>query len=265
MENFKYISKADEKKMSFLKRRVHRLKKYHRGFKAKPDWWGDGVGVRGRNLGFMADPKFQKAIQFAEEGNKEGWVNYGSVPRIHWRIYTCIWAASNALHLEGDLVECGVHTGMLSMALCDYLEFDKQDKKLYLFDTFEGIPTEGLEGDEKKFSEKMNGLYFDVYDLTKRNFARFPNAVLVKGVLPSSLEKAPINKISYLAIDLNNAKYEIETIEALWKKLVTGAMVILDDYALGGHQAQYDAWNEFAKSKGRMIYTCPTGQGILQK
>lgn len=265
MPEFKFITKEQEKQMPFLKRRIHRLKKYSRGFKSKPDWAGDGIAVRGRNLGFMVDNKFQEAVAFAEDGNVEGWNKAGVVPKIHWRIHTCIWAATNGLNLEGDFVECGVHTGILSMALCHYLDFSKVNKKIYLFDTYEGIPIEGLEGEEKNFSSKMNGLYSDVYELAKRNFSQFPNAVLVKGVLPDSLNNVEITKIAYLSIDLNNAKYEKEVIEVLWNKLVAGALIVLDDYAFNGHEAQYKMWNDFASSKNKMVLTLPTGQGVLQK
>lgn len=237
------------------------------GFTSKPDWWADGVGVRGKNMGWLNNEKFQKALKFAHEGNIEGWKKVGYVPYIPWRTHVATWAASNALRLEGDLVECGVHTGLLSMAICDYLDFDKYpEKKFYLFDTFEGIPEEGVEERDKEMAKKYNeALYFDVFDVAKKNFSRFPNVIPVKGILPDSIDQVNIEKISYLSIDLNNAKYERETIEALWDKLVVGAMVVLDDYGYMGHLPQYETWNDFAKSKGRMIMTCPTGQGLLQK
>lgn len=259
--------KEKEMKMGFFERRVARWKKRMRGFNAKPDWWYGGLGVRGRNMDWLNNDRFQKAWKFSEKGNVEGWKKVGHVPQITWRAHICCWAASNALKLEGDLVECGVHTGLLSMTVCDYLEFEKYpEKKFYLFDTYNGIPEEGLTGEGKIMAENYNkGIFYDVYDLAKENFSRYSNVELVRGVLPQSLDSVKIDKISYLSIDLNIAKYEKEVIEALWDKLVTGAMVVLDDYAFMGHVRQYEMWNEFAESKGKVIATIPTGQGLLQK
>lgn len=251
--------------MKLLEKRIEKINKRLRGFKAKPDWWGDGLGTRGKNLGFMQDEKFKKAEQLGYEANKPATEITGFDPRIPWRTHLCIWAAKNALRLEGDFVECGVHTGMLSKAVCEYLDFDKTGKKFYLFDTFAGVPTEGLSETEKKDADKFNGLYFDVYEVAKSTFSNFRNVELVKGTLPQSLNNVKLSKIAYLSIDLNSAKYEKETIEAIWDKLVPGAMVIIDDYAFMGHIPQYEMWNEFAKKHDRLVFTVPTGQGLLQK
>ncbi len=112
----------------------------------------------------------------------------------------------------------------------------------------------------------LNGaLYFDCYELTRRNFESFPNARLVRGILPDSVNTTTIEQIAYLSMDLNNAGAEIATIEKLWPKLSPGAIVVLDDYAFSGYETQFHAWNEFAHSKDQMILTVPTGQGILIK
>jgi len=38
---------------------------------------------------------------------------------IEWRIVTCY----HAKHLSGDFVECGSNTGIMSIAICDYIDF----------------------------------------------------------------------------------------------------------------------------------------------
>jgi hypothetical protein len=251
--------------MRILQKGKKKFKRVLLGLREKLDWSGDGLGVRGKNLGFLSEKEFARALQFARDGNIAGWVRTGGVPEIPWRTHVCCWAAKNALHLNGDFVECGVYTGLLSMAICEYLEFEKNGRRFLLFDTFEGIPIGGLQGQERASAEKLNRVYFDVYEIAKRNFARFSNVRLIKGILPDSLETVTIDEIAYLSIDLNSAQYEKQTIEALWERLVPGAMVVIDDYAFIEHVAQYEMWNAFAKSKGRMILTVPTGQGLLQK
>jgi O-methyltransferase len=53
------------------------------------------------------------------------------VPDIRWRAHVAIWAAANGLNIEGAFVECGVHTGLLSLAICHYLGFNQLNKKFF--------------------------------------------------------------------------------------------------------------------------------------
>ena len=230
----------------------------------KFDFVADGVAVTGKNLAALKDPKFQAAYAVAERLNAEGWPE--GVPDIRWRAHVCCWAAMQALKLEGDFVECGVHTGILSITVAEYLGFAKLPRTFWLFDTFQGIPTERLAADEKAHAKHLNEvLFFDCYEVAQRNFAPYPNARLVRGMLPDTIAATDLRRIAYLSIDLNNAQAEMATIEVLWSMLSPGAIVVLDDYAFKTYEPQHEAWNRFAAEHGLMVLTVPTGQGILIK
>jgi O-methyltransferase len=231
------------------------------------DYKSDGLAVKYRNLSFMSDPAFVSAWNDAVRLNQEGWAkNKRGVPDVRWRAHICCWAAQSVLDLDGDFVECGVHTGLMSLTVAKYLNFQSSHKKFWLFDTFSGIPIERLDGKEREMAEGFNTrTYFDVLEIAKRNFSQFHNAHIVQGVLPQSLATVEIDKICYLSVDLNNTIAEKETIEALWPRVVRGGMIVLDDYGFKGHEAQHEMWNDFARRNGRMIATLPTGQGLLIK
>jgi O-methyltransferase len=223
------------------------------------DYQADGVAVKGKNISSLSETAFDRAFKEATRLNVEGWG--GTVPA-----HVCCWAAKNALLLKGDFVECGVHTGLLSLTVAHYLDFAKLDRKFWLLDTFKGIPLERVSDEEKSHAKQLNeDVFFDCYDLARRNFEPFPNARLVRGILPDSLAETQIDRIAYLSIDLNNAVAEMATIEHLWSKMSPGAIVILDDYAFIGYESQHRAWDSFAESHNSMILTVPTGQGILIK
>lgn len=230
--------------------------------KMRVQFMADGVGVAGKNTSFLEDQRFKAAWNRAVELNREGW--HGQVPDIRWRAHTACWAAEQALHLEGAFVECGVHTGLLSITICEYLGLNENNKDFWLFDTFDGIPTASLLSSERAHVEELNkSIYFDVWALARRNFAAYPRAHLVRGFLPDTLADANLDKVAYLSIDLNNVAAEKAVIEKLWEKIVPGGLVLLDDYAFSGYEAQHQMWNDFAKSIKRPILTIPTGQGLL--
>lgn len=249
--------------MSKIRRFLQRhkiLPKRSSGWK-KFEYIGDGFGVKGRSLDFLKDPKFIAAWEFTCKGNDVSWP--GGTPDVRWRAHIACWAAAHGLNLEGDFVECGVNTGLFSMTLCHYLDFDKIDKNLYLFDTYAGIPLQGLSGAELAHVQGMNSYYFDCFAIATENFKPYPNARLVKGMLPQSLADAPLGKIAYLSMDLNNSVAEKDVIEVLWPRLTPSAIVLIDDYAFVGHEQQKAMWDAFAHSQNRMVATLPTGQGLL--
>jgi O-methyltransferase len=233
------------------------------GKRARVDFYSDGLGVRGKNLSFLDEPAFAAAWAESRRLSAEGWG--GNAPDIRWRAHVACWAAKHALSIEGDFVECGVHTGLLSRTICRHLDFGRLDRRFWLFDTWSGIPTDGAAPDEAVEANRLNKrVYnFDAYPLAERNFAPYPNVRLVRGMLPGSLASADLGAVAYLSMDLNNAAAEKAAIEALWPRLSKGAMVLLDDYAFVAYKAQHAMWNAFAASVGSAILTLPTGQGLM--
>jgi O-methyltransferase len=222
----------------------------------------EGIWAANRTLGFLDEPGFAAAWARSERDNAAGWP--GGSPDVRWRAHIALWAARNGLQREGDFVECGVHTGLLSLVICHALDFASLPRRFYLFDTFNGIPTEGVEAAEMERVQRDNAtIYTEVFDIARRNFAPFPNAVLVRGTLPGSLDEVPIGRIAYLSMDLNNRKAEQEVIERLWDRIVPGAVILLDDYAWITCESQRDMWDAFAASHGLSVATLPTGQGLL--
>ena len=74
-----------------------------------------------------------------------------------------------------------------------------------------------------------------------------------------------VDKISFLSIDLNSVKPEVECLNILWDRVIKGGAIVLDDYGFPGCEKQKLAHDEFAKSKDCIIMASPTGQGILIK
>lgn len=213
------------------------------------------------NADFLLEKKFAEA---AELGMATATAFAGL--HLEWRIYVCCWAAAHAARLDGDFVECGVNTGILSRAAMHYIDFAAMPgRKFYLLDTFRGLVPEQLSPEEKAAGLGDNRHYPDCYAEVCRTFAPFPNAVIVRGVVPETLARIATDRVAYASIDMNCAAPEIAAGEFLWPRMVPGAVIVLDDYGWRPLIAQKRAWDRFADGRGVKILSLPTGQGLLLK
>ncbi len=216
-------------------------------------YMADGLITR-HTADFLDDSKFLTA--YAKGKSTGSWMNMD--PR--WRVYTACWAASHALNLPGDLVECGVNRGGMALTIMEYLDFNASGKRFFLLDTYSGFP----EGSQVAAANR--GLYSDCYDEVVRTFAPYPGARIVRGVVPDTLSAIDADRISYLSIDMNSAEPEIEAVRGLWPKMSSGAVVLLDDYGGGpAYRPQKQAFDALAEELGFHILGLPTGQGLIVK
>jgi hypothetical protein len=239
-----------------------------KGLLRTPVYDHDGMRLYGKSTEAISEPAFRAAYRRGMSSGHKILRAPGSTDDIHieWRAHMCCWAAWHAKQLRGDFVECGVNTGILSLAACTFIDFNSLDKHFYLFDTFRGIPEEQMLASEKASRIAHNANYYEeCFELAKANFAAFPRAVLVRGVVPETLSTVPIDRVCYLHLDMNIAYPEVAAIEYFWPKLVTGATVVLDDYGFVGYEEQKRAMDAFAAANGVRIATLPTGQGLLIK
>jgi O-methyltransferase len=228
----------------------------------------DGMKLYEKNASFLDDQEFINAYKKGMNSGHHIGRPRGSQTDIHieWRVHIACWAAKHAVRLPGDFVECGVNTGITSLAVCEFTNFNSTGKSFLLFDTFNGIPEDQMSGAEKPIRLKENAdMYSECFALALRNFAPYPKAKLIRGKVPDTLTEVPIDRVSYLHIDMNIAAPEVAAMEFFWDKLVTGAVVLLDDYGWQNYNEQYKAMNKFAAKHNVGIATLPTGQGLLIK
>lgn len=215
--------------------------------------------VTSNNCDFIQEPRFAKAYAAAAATNP--WEGF----TLQWRVYTICWFANKVKHLEGDFAECGVNTGAYARAIIDYINFPALQKKFYLFDTFGGLVADQLSDKEKKEGlDKQYAHYKDVYEEVKKTFAPF-NVAVIKGMVPDTLTQCTSEKIAFLSIDMNVVAPEIAAANFFWDKIVSGGIIMLDDYGFKPHIEQKLAFDQWAKAKNLDILTLPTGQGLIIK
>jgi O-methyltransferase len=213
------------------------------------------------NADFLKDPAFIRSYRIATASDH----GFGKDLHIEWRVFICLWAASQSLTRDGDFVECGVNSGIFSRAITDYYSFEKLDRSFYLVDTFEGIPENQYLPSEIEHGLLKRYHYVDKFQQVQETFSKYPNVRFVKGRIPETLPEIATKKIAYLCLDMNAVVPEIAAAEYLWEFLVPGAVVVLDDYGFPHHLVQKTAFDAFAADRGVRVMGLPTGQGIIIK
>lgn len=223
----------------------------------------DNMIVFQRALTFLHDPRFMRSLVKSSEESP------GTVDDRTWRVHILLWAARNALNLEGDFVELGTFRAYFAACIADNLDFGRLDRKLYLYDTFEGLPDDAvLERhlpDSFYSSLKEHYSAPDIYESVRTRFAGLSNVMVVRGKLPDTLQQVCPERIAWLHVDLNSAVHEVASLEYLWDRICVGGFIVLDDYGFAIFSAQTRAHQTFFNSKGLTIAELPTGQGLVIK
>ncbi len=152
-------------------------------------------------------------------------------------------------NLEGDVVECGVFKGANCKFICNFFkENNFEDKKIYLYDTFEGMPLASAE-DININSKKNYNEYIKNIDKnsSQDNFYRYESIsnvqenilstkydkekiLFVKGMVEETIPKTIPKKISLVILDTDYYKSTIHELKHLYPLVVTGGIIIIDDY-----------------------------------
>jgi O-methyltransferase len=232
-----------------------------------PSYDDEAMALWGRSVDFLREDRFVKAYRSGmNSGHKLRWPGTDFAIDTPWRVHLACWAATHALNFPGDFVECGVNTGILSLAVCHYIDFNSTGKAFYLFDTFCGIPEDQMTEQERPMRVPENeAFYEECYELAVHNFRPFSLAHLIRGKVPDTLAQVDIGQVCYLSLDMNIVVPEVAAIEFFWPKLSSGAPVLLDDYGFSNHAEQREGMDAFAARVGVSIATLPTGQGLLIK
>ena len=218
------------------------------------------------NARFRDDPRFQAAWEGAFRAT--GCVDPGS----SWRIHIGLWAAAQAAGVDGDYVECGVNAGFLSSAVLRYLNWNALHKRFYLVDTFNGPVLSQYSCEEIALGRRdavaqamAAGAYVTDMDAIQRRYEGWNGVVIVKGAVPGILPSIGVERVAFLHLDMNCAFPECEALRFLWDRVSHGGIVLLDDYAHFGYEAQGEALDSVARALGVSILALPTGQGMILK
>jgi len=176
-------------------------------------------------------------------------------------------------NIGGCFVECGVAQGGSSALMALVAHDYKKNRKIWLFDSFEGLP----ESTEKDYDEKEQstgkhisplekGFCLGAYQkVEKLLFSKFglnkKNVFMIKGWFRNTLPKYrnKIDKISLLRIDADWYESTKCCLENLYDNVIEGGFIIIDDY--GTCFGAKKALDEFLEKKKLSVKLAYDGRG----
>lgn len=210
-----------------------------------------------RNLSFQYDQKFMSCFSSSVTSDQE--------KSLLWRLHTLVWAARNALNVDGDFVECGVYKGFCSEVILKYIDFQDIPRLAYLYDTFAGLPEKTSTPLERRQWDYSDHDPEVLYAKVREKFSRYKNVNIVRGIVPDSFENAVPEKIAFLHIDMNSAKAEMLALEHLFDKVTPGGFIVFDDFGWTCNANQMSVELAFMNKRGHHVMELPTGQGVVIK
>ncbi len=208
---------------------------------------------------FLINEKFIMARNAAESrwGTEQ-------VRDISWRLHVMLWAFGLALKKSKInnviFVECGTGRGYMAAGIAEFHNLDEKTPSFYLIDTFTShlVLSSG-----NSIASPAHFAYSDGDDEVKEYFSRYSNIKIIKGLIPDALQQLPNLPIGFLHIDLNNADAENAALNYLADRLISGSILIFDDYGGPGGNDQAIIHEIFADNHNKELLVLPTGQAVI--
>jgi len=174
--------------------------------------------------------------------------------------------------LPGDIVELGVYRGVSLMSWANFLEIRNMGdraKQVIGFDNWKGfVSLHPKDGKEDPRVNKVVGGYdaacfrdilkdaLTIFD-RDRFIPHKPRVILVEGQIEESVPKFirenPGLRISLLHIDCDLYLPTRTALESLWPRVVTGGVVIFDDYGIRPWEGESAAADEYFKDQNVLL------------
>ena len=143
-------------------------------------------------------------------------------PRRAINIYTYFLESLRLVDLPGDVCEFGVYLGETSRELCKYLMHIESNRKLLMFDTFEGLPL-GSEG--------IEGQYIGTLDSVRDTMSGLTGYELIPGLIEEQLKPGIFNSyIAFAHVDCDLYEGTVDSLMLCESRMFKGAFVVVDDY-----------------------------------
>lgn len=178
-------------------------------------------------------------------------------------LYFLIYAVENS---KNPIAECGVFRGFSALAIKLVLSNIHKDNQLFLIDSFEGLSEpvkEDWTSDKGNFMSK--GHFATPVDFVQNIFNSYDDVKIVKGWIPEPFVSLPESNWSFVHLDVDLYVPIYDSLNYFYPKMVSGGVIINDDYNSPYFPGAGIAWREFFESKNESFLILDSGQSVFIK
>lgn len=165
---------------------------------------------------------------------------------------------STVLHLPGDIVELGCNIGTTTLYMQKFLNMIGSDKKIHVYDSFEGLPDKS-DKDESEFKHEKNYLKGDcptslssflyTFDLYNCNPPENINIGWFNQIEDSKYPE----KVCFAFFDGDFYTSIMDSFNIIYKRMCKGGIILIHDYEYEYLPGVKIACDEFLKDKSEKI------------
>jgi hypothetical protein len=179
-----------------------------------------------------------------------------------------------ALHVDGQVAECGCAQGLSSFVLCSRLrrenpQFDGAGYEIY--DSFKGLSEPVAEDQLPAKPETVHaptaeimtaGRFAASLDRVKNALRGFPGIAYFPGWIPAAFDTRAEKRYRFVHVDVDLYQPTKDSFEYFWPRLVPGGVMVCDDYNWPGARR---AVEEFCGAAGIRFEVTPQQQACFAR
>lgn len=174
--------------------------------------------VAGMSYGMMNYRHPLRSAALVHAKNARRLAQVASTPLECTEIYNAVAACEK---IRGDMAEAGVYRGGTAAVMLAA----SKDKRLHLFDTFEGLP----HGEGRFDAGEWNGSINDV----RKNLSQWSARIdFHPGLFPASATGLESSRYSFVHLDLDLYDSTTSALEWFWPRTMRGGIILSHDYPL---------------------------------
>jgi hypothetical protein len=197
------------------------------------------------------DPERSKVIDLVRKIKNENEMLLG-----YNEAYQIFMAVKRTEKINGDIAEVGSYVGGSAKLICEA----KGNKKLHLFDTFEGLPDLCHIDNPKQF---YKGQFSAQLEEVKNYLKKYQNVHFYKGLFPSTADPVKNKKFSFVHLDLDLYEATLASIKFFYPRMNKGGIMISHDYISAPGVRK--AFDDFFKDKPEPIIEMSGSQCLIVK
>lgn len=179
-----------------------------------------------------------------------------------YQLFSSVQATSK---IPGAMAEVGVYKGGSAVILCEA----KENRPLYLFDTFSGMPMSAVSADSDTWGKKTH--QDTSVESVQAFLSAYSNVEIIPGIFPMSIpEKLKSMLFSFVNLDVDLYQPTLEALKFFWPRMSPGGRLISHNY----NSVCYDmddtpgvkkAFTEYFKDQLHLIVETAETQCLVMK